>query len=217
MAEKVNQQAYPSAPTHKQPSRDEESATLQSDQELRKKKRIKLGIYIAAFIVFQVIVITAFSLTVMRVKTPKVRLGTVTLQDVKTGNQTSPLFDISFTTQVRIKNTNFGPYKYESTNAMFTYQGVTVGQVSIPKGKAGFRSTKTVTVTVSVNSNALPMSTTSSTLGSELGAGVLTLNSHAKLSGKVELMFVMKKKKAAKMNCTMPIHLSTEVVQLNCD
>ncbi|KAG2714993.1 hypothetical protein I3760_03G055500 [Carya illinoinensis] len=217
MAEKVNQQVYPSAPTNKQPSRDEESATSLSVQELRKKKRIKLGIYIAVFVVFQVIVITAFSLTVMRVKTPKVRLGTVKLQDVKTGNQTSPSFDISFTTQVRIKNTNFGPYKYESTNVTFTYQGVTVGQVSIPKGKAGFRSTKKVTVTVSVNSNALPISTTSTSLKSELGAEVLTLKSHAKLSGKVELMFVMKKKKAAEMNCTMPIALLTKAVQLNCD
>ncbi|KAG6619009.1 hypothetical protein I3842_Q113000 [Carya illinoinensis] len=205
MAEKVNQQVYPSAPTKKQPSRDEESATSLSDQELRKKKRIKLGIYIAVFVVFQVIVITAFSLTVMR------------LQDVKTGNQTSPSFDISFTTQVRIKNTNFGPYKYESTNVTFTYQGVTVGQVSIPKGKAGFRSTKKVTVTVSVNSNALPISTTSTSLKSELGVEVLTLKSHAKLSGKVELMFVMKKKKAAEMNCTMPIALLTKAVQLNCD
>ncbi|KAF5479907.1 hypothetical protein F2P56_000690 [Juglans regia] len=217
MAEKVNKQMYPSAPTNKQPSRDEESATSLSDQELRKKKRIKLGIYIAAFVVFQVLVITAFSLTVMRVKTPKVRLGTVLLQDVKTGNQTSPSFDISFTTQVRIKNTNFGPFKYESTNATFTYQGVTVGQVSIPKGKVGFRSTKKVTVTVTVNSNALPISTTSTTLGSEMGAEVLTLNSHAKLGGKVELMFVTKKKKAAEMNCTMPIDLSTKAVQLNCD
>ncbi|XP_035545895.1 uncharacterized protein LOC109006015 [Juglans regia] len=154
----------------------------------------------------------------MHVKTLKVRLGTVMLQDVKTRNQTSSSFDISCTTQVRIKNTNFGPYKYESTNAMFTYQGVTVGQVSIPKGEARFHSTKIVIVSVSVNSNTLTiMSTTSTTLRSELGSGVLTLNSHAKLRGKVKLMFVMKKKKAAKMNCTMPIHLSTKDVELNCD
>ena len=56
------------------------------------------------------------------------------------------------------------------------YEGVPVGQVIIPKGKAGLRSTKKVTVTVNVNSNALP---TTTGLGSELGAGVLTLNSQA--------------------------------------
>ena len=206
MAEKINQK----------PRSDEELATptLQSE-DLRRKKRIKLAIYIAAFVVFQTIVITVFALTVMRVKTPKVRLGTVTFHNVNISTQTPPNFDLSFTTQVRVKNTNFGPYKYDGTNVTFMYQGVTVGQFTIPKGKAGFRSTKKVSVTVNVNSNALP-STTS--LGSELGAGVLTLNSHAKLSGKVELMFVMKKKKSAEMNCNMTIVLSTKEVQaLSCE
>ena len=84
-----------------------------------------------------------------------------------------------------------------------------MGQVIIPKGKAGLRSTKKVGVIVNVNSNALPSTTN---LGSESGAHVLTLNSHAKLSGKVELMFIMKKK-SAEMNCTMTIDLTTKGVQ----
>ncbi|XP_050269131.1 late embryogenesis abundant protein At1g64065-like [Quercus robur] len=211
MAEKTNQQVYPFTPATKQPRNDEESGALTSNQELKRKKRIKLAIYIAAFAVFQTIVILVFALTVMRVKTLKVRLGTdVTFQNFSTGTQASPAFDLSFTTQVRVKNTNFGPYKFDSTIATFMYQGVTVGQVIIPKGKAGLRSTKKVGVTVNVNSNALPSTTN---LGSELGAHVLTLNSHAKLSGKVELMFIMKKKKSAEMNCTMTIDLSTKAVQ----
>ncbi|KAL4651532.1 hypothetical protein ACB092_01G167100 [Castanea dentata] len=211
MAEKTNQQVYPFAPATKQPRSDEESGSLTSNQELKRKKMIKLAIYIAAFAVFQTVVILVFALTVMRVKTPKVRLGTdVTFQNFSTGTQASPFFDLSVTTQVRVKNTNFGPYKFDSTIATFMYQGVTVGQVLIPKGKAGLRSTKKVGVTVNVNSNALPSTTN---LGSELGAHVLTLNSHAKLSGKVELMFIMKKKKSAEMNCTMTIDLSTKAVQ----
>ena len=157
------------------PTSDEElSGTFQSE-ELRRKKRIKLAMYIAAFVVFQTIVITVFALTVMRVKTPKVRLSTITVYNLNTVTQaSSPSFDITFTTQVGVKNTNFGPYKYDSTNATFMYQGVTLGQVTIPNGKAGLRSTKKVTVNVYLNSNDLP-STTS--LGSELGSGVLTLKS----------------------------------------
>ncbi|KAK7818445.1 late embryogenesis abundant protein [Quercus suber] len=175
-----------------------EYGTLTSD-ELRRKKRIKP-------------LSSVFALTVMRVKTPKVRLGTnITFQNFNTGTQVSPSFDLSFTTQAGIKNTNFGPYKYDSTIATFMYQGVTIGQVTIPKGKAGLRSTKKVTVTVNVNSNALSSTTG---LGSELGAGVLTLNGQAKLSGKVELMmFVMKKKKSAEMNCSMTINLSSKAIQ----
>ena len=214
MAEKMNQQVHPFAQVNKQPRSDEESGTLRSE-ELKRKKRIKLAIYIAAFAVFQTIVILVFALIVMRVKTPKVRLGAdVTFQNFSAGTQASPSFDLSFTTQVRVKNANFGPYKFDSTIATFMYQRVTVGQVTIPKGKAGLRSTKKVTVTVDVNSNALSSTTG---LGSELGAGVLTLNGQAKLSGKVELMFVMKKKKSAEMNCTMTIEVSTKAVQsMNC-
>ncbi|KAF5460610.1 hypothetical protein F2P56_020468 [Juglans regia] len=205
MAEKTNYQpAYPLAPANGYPRSDEESATLNPD-ELRRKKRIKLAIYIAIFVVFQAIVIAVFSVTVMKVKTPKVRLGTaVTFQNVSTSTQpASPSFDISFTTQVRVKNTNFGPYKYDRATVAFMYDGVTVGEVSIPKGKAGMLSTKKVSVSVNVNSKALQ---STSNLGSELSSGILTLRSHAKLSGKVELMFVMKKKKSAEMNCTMSIN-----------
>lgn len=97
--------------------------------------------------------------------------------------QTSPSFDMSFTTQVRVKNTNFGPYEYDSTNATFTSHKSLFLMV-----KLGYvLSTKKV----NVNSNALPSNTS---LTSELSAGFLILNSHAEFSGKVVLMFVMKKK-----------------------
>ncbi|KAL4600269.1 hypothetical protein ACB092_11G186400 [Castanea dentata] len=187
MADNANQHVYPKA--------DEELATPTFDsKEFGRKNRIKLAINIAAFLVFQIIVSLVFSLIVTRFRTPKVTLG---------------MTMVTFTTQVRVKNTNFGLYEYDSTNATFMYQGVTVAQVTIPNGKAGLRSTKKVSVTVNVNSNALPSNTS---LTSELSAGFLILNSHAEFSGKVVLMFVMKKK-SAEMNCTMSIDLSTKEVQ----
>ncbi|KAG6636693.1 uncharacterized protein LOC122281888 [Carya illinoinensis] len=213
---------HPLAPANTYPRSDEESNTSQSDEQLKRKKRIRLAMYIAAFAVFQTVVIVIFSLTVMKVKTPKLRLSS-TAEFLKLNTSTStggstqaspPFFDIRFITQVRVKNTNFGPYKYDSTNATFLYQGVTVGEFIIPKGKARMLSTKKVDVTVNLNSNAIK-STTS--LGSELETGLLKLDSQAKLSGKVELMFVMKKKKSAQMNCTVSIHLSNRAFQdLSC-
>ncbi|XP_075634808.1 late embryogenesis abundant protein At1g64065-like [Castanea sativa] len=216
MAEKTNQQVYPLAPSNGNPRSDEESNTLQS-KELKRKKRVKLAIYIAAFAVFQTIVILVFALTVMRVRTPKVRLGTdVTFSKLNTtGNDTSPSINITFIAQVRVKNTNFGPYKYDDTTAIFTYQNVKVGEVTIPKGKAGLRSTKKVSVTVDLNSDALQ---TTPSLGNDLKNGVLTLNGRAKFTGKVELMFVMKKKKATEMNCKMIIDSTSKTLkELICE
>ncbi|XP_040985671.1 uncharacterized protein LOC121233956 [Juglans microcarpa x Juglans regia] len=224
MADHRKMGQHPIAPANTYPRSDEESNTAQSDEQLKRKKRIRLAMYIAAFAVFQTIVIVIFSLTVMKVKTPKLRLSStaeflkLNTSSTSTGGGTQaspPSFDISFVTQVRVKNTNFGPYKYDSTNATFLYQGVTVGEFIIPKGKAGMLSTKKVEVTVNLNSKAI--TSTTSALGSELEAGVLKLDSQAKLSGKVELMFVMKKKKSAQMNCTVSIHLLNRAFQdLSC-
>ncbi|KAK9277115.1 hypothetical protein L1049_006654 [Liquidambar formosana] len=212
MAEK-NQQVYPLAPAVADPRSDEES-DLQS-KEFRRKRRIKIAGYIVAFAVFQCIVIAVFAVTVMKYRTPKFRLGKITVETLVSTPAPSPSFNTSFLAQFTVKNTNFGPYKFDKTTATFTYGGVTVGQVDIPKGKAGFRSTKKIKVAVGLDSSAL---TSTSSLGTEINSEVLTLSTQAKLSGKVELMFVMKKKKSAQMNCTIKIHLKTNTLQsLECN
>ena len=203
-------QADPLAPANGYTRSDAES--LQSADDLKRKKRIKLAVYIGIFIVFQIIVITVIGLTVMKVKTPKVRLGNINIQDLNSVPAT-PSFDLKFTTQIMIKNTNWGPYKFDASNVTFLYQGATVGQVDIPKSKAGMLSTKKVNVEVSLSSSSL----SSSNLGSELSSGVLTLNSAAKLTGKVELMLIMKKKKSSNMDCTIAFELSSKTLRsLQC-
>lgn len=184
-------------------------------QEEKRRKRMKLAAYIGAFAVFQVIVILVFALVVMKVKTPKFRIGNgIEIESLTTGTQPSPSFDMNFTAPIRIKNTNFGPYKYDAATVNFTYGGVQVGQVTVPKSKANFKSTKKVDVTVSVSSSAL---TSTSSLGDELNSGVLTLSSQGRLEGKVELMLIFKKKKSANMNCTMEINVQSRTVQtLTC-
>ncbi|XP_062025580.1 uncharacterized protein LOC133741883 [Rosa rugosa] len=210
MSENTNQ-AYPLAPANGYKRSDGES--LVSEDELKRQKRMKLFMYIGIFIVFQIIVMTVFGLTVMKVKTPKVRLGQINVKSFNSVPST-PSFDTTFTTQIRVKNTNWGPYKFDASTATFMYQGVAVGQVSIPKSKAGMRSTKKINVAVSLNTDGIP---SSSTLGSELNSEILTLTSQAKLTGKVELMLIMKKKKSANMDCTIAFDLSTKMVKsLQC-
>ncbi|KAM5572320.1 late embryogenesis abundant protein [Rosa sericea] len=209
MADK-NQQVYPLAPANGYVRSDGESL---SEDELKRKKRIKCFAYIGIFIVFQIAVMTVFGLTVMKVKTPKVRLGTSTLTDFTSSN-TAPSFSTTFNTQIRVKNTNWGPYKFDQGTVTFMYQGTSVGTVTVPKGKAGMRGTKKINVSVNLNTDSLA---TSSPLGSELSGGVLTLTSEAKLTGKVELMLIMKKKKSATMSCTIKIDVSRKTVNsLEC-
>ncbi|XP_022733126.1 late embryogenesis abundant protein At1g64065-like [Durio zibethinus] len=215
MADK-EQQVHPLKPADKHPRSDEESASSLQSKELKRKKRIKYAVYIAAFAVFQTAVILVFALTVMRVKNPKVRIGRVTIETMESNNTgAAASFDLKFIAQVTVKNTNFGHYKFDNSTMTFLYDGVRVGEAIIPKARARARSTKKLDVTVEVNSRAL---TTTTGLDSEMSSNVLTLNSQAKLRGQLELMKVMKKKKSPEMNCTLTFNVSTRNLQeLNCE
>ncbi|KAM2923063.1 hypothetical protein COP2_039342 [Malus domestica] len=74
-------------------------------------------------------------------------------------------------------------------------------------------STKKINIKVSLSSSALG----GSNLGGELTSGVLTLNSAAKLNGRVELMLIMKKKKSSTMDCTIAFDLPSKILKsLQC-
>ncbi|CAN6585986.1 unnamed protein product [Malus baccata var. baccata] len=89
-----------------------------------------------------IIVITVISFTVMKVKTLKVRLSNINVQEL-TSVPVTPSFDTKFTTQIR----------FDASTVSFLYRGAAVRQVVIPKSKAGMLSTKKINVAVTLNSN----------------------------------------------------------------
>ncbi|XP_021294079.1 late embryogenesis abundant protein At1g64065-like [Herrania umbratica] len=184
---------------------------MESAAELKRKKRMKLFAYAAAFVVFQTIVILVFSLTVMRIKNPKFRVRSITVEDIAyTSTPNSPSFNMKFNAEVAVKNTNFGHFKFDNTTISFDYSGVQVGEAFVAKGRAKARSTKKMNVTVDLNSNNI---LANSNLASDINSGFLTLTSHTKLSGKVHLMKLIKKKKSAQMNCTVTVNLASRAIQ----
>ncbi|KAG5558694.1 hypothetical protein RHGRI_008602 [Rhododendron griersonianum] len=203
MAEKEQQQAFPLAPTNGYARSDAEAATTNTE-ELRRQKRKKYLIYFAAFVIFQTLIIVLFSLTVMKVKTPKFRVRSSSSINTVDVPQTNTSFTLN--AQFGVKNTNFGPYKYDSTTVDFLYNGIQVGSAVIPKSKANFLSTKKINVPVDLNLS-----------GNTSNSEILTLTSTARLSGKVELMLIFKKKKAVNMNCTMDVNTRTsELLNVAC-
>ncbi|KAI6707152.1 hypothetical protein NL676_010114 [Syzygium grande] len=194
-------------------SKDNESLHYM-DEEAKRKKRMKWTIGIIAFVIFQVVQALFFVLVIMKFKSPKFRIGEYDVQTLNVGTQASPSFDMSFIAPIRVKNTNWGPFKYDASTVSFTYGGVQVGQAIIPKSKANFKSTKKIDVSVTLSSANLP---STSNLGNELSSGIITLNSQGELKGKVTVMFMFKKTKTSQMNCTMAIDTSTKAVQsLTC-
>ncbi|KAL4312450.1 hypothetical protein GQ457_01G011700 [Hibiscus cannabinus] len=191
---------------------DQERKTEMESAELKRKKRMKLLVHALAFAIFQTIVILVFSLTVMRIKNPKFRVLSITVEDLQAVTTNPPYFNIKLNAQVAVKNTNFGHFKFQNTTISFDYggAGVGVGDALVARGRSKARSTKKINVNVELNSNNIP---NNSSLQREIESGYLALTCHSKLSGKVQLMKLIKKKKSAEMRCAMLVNLLTKAVQ----
>ncbi|KAL3524344.1 hypothetical protein ACH5RR_017178 [Cinchona calisaya] len=198
---------------------DQENAAIIEDhsRELRRKKRIKYLLYFVAFVIFQTGIIVLFTLTITKIRTPRFRVRSATLDNfsvVGLGNQSSPSFDFRLNAQLGIKNTNFGNLRYQSTIVYFSYRGFPVGEAFIPNSNVGWKTTKKFYVAVNLSSANL---TTNSQLGTDLNGGVLPLTSQADLRGKVRLTFIFNKKKSTKMNCTMDVVVARqELTNISC-
>ncbi|KAE8662156.1 Detected protein of unknown function [Hibiscus syriacus] len=119
----------------------------------------------------------------MRAKNPKFRVRAASFiddGDFNVGTEASPSFDLRMSTQ-------------------FT--------ATIEKGRARIRSTKKVNVVVELRSSSLSSNATDRVSGSDISSGVLPLTSYSKLEGKIHSMKVIKRKKSARMNCTMEIDI----------
>ncbi|KAF8039416.1 hypothetical protein BT93_B1832 [Corymbia citriodora subsp. variegata] len=215
MAEK-NQNQYHPPESNGYHRNDQESLHTMEDEEAKRKKKMKWTIGIIAFVIFQVVQALFFILVIMKFKSPKFRVGEFDVQTLNVGTQASPSFDLSFVAPIRVKNTNWGPFKYDASTVSFTYGGIEVGQAIIPKSKANFKSTKKISVNVTLISTNLPTDIKSN-LGNELSSEVITLTSQGELKGKITVMFMFKKKKTSQMNCTIAINTATKGIRsLSC-
>ncbi|KAI8540410.1 hypothetical protein RHMOL_Rhmol09G0261600 [Rhododendron molle] len=202
-----DQQVHPMPP---QSQHDVETATTEQSKELRRQKKKKWLLYGIAFVVFQTGIIALFSLTIMKVRNPKFRVRSATFDTFDVVQTTNPSFNFRTNVALGIKNTNFGPYKYDDSTMYFYYGETEVGSAIIPKSKAQFRRTKKFTVALDLASTDLAAN---SQLESDINSGIVPLSSRSKLSGKVELMLIFKKKKSVDMDCTMEVNILTQELQ----
>ncbi|KAL3653578.1 hypothetical protein CASFOL_003259 [Castilleja foliolosa] len=182
-------------------------AAAHDAEEIRRKKRSKLILYIVLFVVFQTGVILIFSFTVMKIRAPKFRLSAAVITNIAAATPANSSFTSTVKANLAVRNTNFGRYKYESTTVEFLYGGAPAGKATVDSSRANMRSTKKLEIEVDLNLAA------STQVASDLRDGVLRLSSRAKMMGKVELFFVMKKKKSATMNCSMELVIATQQIR----
>ncbi|XP_057466653.1 late embryogenesis abundant protein At1g64065-like [Actinidia eriantha] len=175
------------------------------------QKQKKWTSYIIAFVIFFIGIILLFIFIVMKSRTPKFHMRPSNSFDTFDVQPSTPSFNMRLNAQLGVRNTNFGPFKYDTTAITFYYKDTEVGCATVPESKANFLSTKKVDVPVD-----LVMPTTlacSEDLISDLNSGILPLTSQSKLNGKVEIMFLFKKNRTVDMNCTMEVNIAIEELQ----
>lgn len=201
-------------------SRMDPEAESPQKKESRRQKRKRMAICFVLFTLFQIAMLLVTVLVVMKIRTPQFRVRAGTFDVVNSSAVgTNPSFNITMIPNVGIKNTNFGPYKYEETTVTFFYRGVAVGSAVVHKSKVGMRSTKrTRGAAVELSSSGITGGNLGTELRNDLSSGKLPLTSQARLNGKVEMMFIIKKKKGCNMNCSMQLDIATrELHQVNCN
>ncbi|CAA0812953.1 Unknown protein [Striga hermonthica] len=174
--------------------------------DLRRKKRNKCILFFALFAIFQTGVILIFSLIVMKVRTPKLRLRSAALSNLAAGTPANPLLRSSITAEISLRNPNFGQYKFHNTTVEFFYSGATAGRAAVRGSSVGWRSTRRVGFNVDLD---LPAS---DELARDLSTGIVTLDFQAKMKGRVDLIFVMRKKRSTAMNCSVDVVIATRAI-----
>ncbi|KAL8529242.1 hypothetical protein ACS0TY_006607 [Phlomoides rotata] len=142
-------------------------------------------------------IITLFALTVMKIRTPKFRMTDAAVTNFNSGTTAKPSLTTRLNVEISVKNTNFGRYSYWNATVVFKYRGTAVGSTVVRRSRVNWKSTKKVNVEVDLNL-VNPQT-------DDLNAGSILVTCEAKLRGRVEVVWVMKKNKSTGMNCSMII------------
>lgn len=189
-------------------------------KSMRNQRSSKCFLFVFAGIVLVSFIILIFALTMLRPKTPHVKIRSVTVTTLKyhTSSTLSSL-NTTLTAVIPLKNRNFGEFNYENTTARFLYRGVKIAEVKIVKGHVKARSTKELNVNVTVRiTSSFKSRDYINNLRRDINYGTLKLNGEAEFKGKVHVMNIIKTKKTRdQMNCTITLYLKTKTVKdLEC-
>ncbi|KAK8510306.1 hypothetical protein V6N13_026542 [Hibiscus sabdariffa] len=204
------------APVDDYPRSDLESGGNKPKVLRKEEKSSKCLVYMLAIMVIQGSVLLVFASIFLRPRTPCFDIGSVTVRNLKyENNSSSPSFNFTLVTQVIVENTNFfGDFRFENSNGTVGCGSEIVGQMKMPKGRTQARATERMNVSIDVSS--LRLSDTKK-LSSNISSGLLELNSYVKLSGKVNILNIVRRRRNPELNCFMTLNFTGKAIQgLKC-
>ncbi|KAL1136872.1 hypothetical protein E1A91_A12G253800v1 [Gossypium mustelinum] len=194
MQQQEDPQGKPLAPVQDYPRSDMEFGGIKPKSLRREEKSSKCLVYVLTITVVLGTILLTFGSIFLRPRTPGFKFRSV---------------------QIAVENTNFGDFRFDNTTGSVSCGLVVVGEFKIPTGRAQARKTERLNVSVDVSSIRVPNTTS---LSGNISSGILELSSHVKLSGKLNIMNIMKRRRHPEMTCFMKLNLTgSSVHDLTCD
>ncbi|XP_047323441.1 late embryogenesis abundant protein At1g64065-like [Impatiens glandulifera] len=214
----IESDKLPLTPGKIHPRSNEEAFAKMMNPKYRLSRRRQQGtsggkcfVYVFLFIVLLAAAALIFSIAVLRVERPHVKLTSISVSRLSY-IAASPVytFNASLSVLLAIDNNNFGRYRFEESRATISYDNWTIGGGRIFGDRARAREVDRFNISMDVKS--VDGLSSNQNFSSELNSGTVNLNSYAELNGRVRIMKIVNKLKKTVMNCTMSLHLQTRQV-----
>ena len=174
------------------------------------KRRSKYLVYTLAGFVTLLAVCLAFASTVLKVRNPKLEMISAKVMHISYSTSPSASFNVTMIASLTIMNPNFGRFNYDNSTVNVLYGVISVGARETVGARVEARETKEIDVMVNMRSSKKLLA--SGNLTNDIHSGTVKLRSYAKLSGTVQLLKIVKKRKTIVMACIMNLNLTSHSI-----
>jgi LEA14-like dessication related protein len=151
-----------------------------------------------------IVILIVLAFTVYNVKEPEVRMNGVTLIS---GNFSGTSNNVTIFADMSVKNTNSFTFRYGVVNTSVFYNGIEIGEGINPPGKAKAQRTSRFNVSLSINPQKL-VDNQAWIIDIRDHQG-LNFSTYTRMSGKVKILNMFKRKVGVELNCTSQYNVSS--------
>lgn len=156
-------------------------------------------------------------LTVLKVKKPKIKLKNFTIKGLDDVNPLNlvPTTNLTLIADLSVKNPNIASFKFKNGTTEIYYKNVQVVDAQIPPGNAKAR--KTIRINVTMDFMLEKILSVPGLVG-DLTVGSMPLKTKTGIKGKVDIIGIIKKTVAVKLNCSLIFIIANQTIRdQKCD
>ncbi|CDP12090.1 unnamed protein product [Coffea canephora] len=205
------EQAKPLAPASHRIHVEEgaEAQSMETKNYSSRRRCIKCCGISTALILILATTMLVLAFTVFRVKKPVLTMNSVKVEGLDVAMEANFRLgtNVTLVAEVSMKNPNVASFKLDNSTTYLYYGGKMVGEAMTPPGHARARRTMHMNITVDILADQL---LDVHRLWSDLQAGALPMGSYTRISGKVNILNIIKKRVVVRMNCTMTVDIHSQ-------